>query len=157
MKSDLMRPDLMKQCVLDLANVKSKQDIDAALGIYHCDAKLISVGLNVEANGSEEIRQQLSIFFNLFPDYLVEISQVACNESTLLATGFAQLTPLIPGQLCPTIKQSVAFEFAFRDQRIVRETFYLDFGQICEKTYISPEQLMSAINLHLNAAQAAAL
>lgn len=150
-----MKSDLMRQCVLDLANVKSKQDINAAVGIYHCDAKLISVGLNVEANGSEEIRQQLSIFLNLFPDYCVEISQIACNESTLLATGFAQLTPSIPGQKCPTIKQPVAFEFAFRDQKIVRETFYLDFGQICEKSNISPDQFMSALNF--NAIQATSL
>lgn len=144
-----MKESLMRKCVDDLARVKSQQDIPGALAIYHADAKLVTIGLNVEANGSQEIEQQLRIFFTLFPDYWVDITQVACNDQVLLATGMVHLSPSIPNHHCKTVQQPACFVFQFKDGRIFEEEFYLDFGQVCQKANISIEQLSEATNQYI--------
>jgi len=146
----------MKQCVDDLARVKSEQNIHGALSIYHPEAKLVSVGLGVEARGSIEIEQQLRVFYALFPDYRVELKQVACNDQSLLATGIVDLTPSIPGHSCQTIQQETSFAFTFKDGRIFQEYFYLDFGLVCQKAKISPAQFLEATNLQLSLFKATA-
>ena len=123
-----MNKTAMKACVQALALAKSRQDIPAALNIYHQDATLVTIGLNAQARGRTAIENQLALFFTLFPDYQIDITQIACNENWLLATGIVQLTPFISGQTHNTIRQPVALGFQFKDSLIYHEDFYLDFG-----------------------------
>lgn len=150
-----MTPSLMRKRVNDLANAKSAQDIKTVLGIYHPDATLITIGLDAEANGSIEIEQQLQIFFALFPDYQVTIEEVACNETTLLATGYVSVTPTLPDQTGHRVKQLTSFSFEFADNQISKEIFFLDFGMLCKQAGISQEQLTNGIKQHIAASQAA--
>ncbi|MAA70998.1 MAG: hypothetical protein CL679_04615 [Bermanella sp.] len=140
-----MNKTSMKACVQTLALAKSQQDIPSALNIYHQDATLITVGLNVQAVGRPAIENQLTLFFTLFPDYQIDITQIACNENWLLATGVVQLTPTIAGHNQKTIKQSAALGFQFKDGLIYHEDFYLDFGQVCKQANLSIEQMQTAI------------
>ena len=146
-----MKEPLMRNIVDTLAKVKSKQDIQAALEVYHPQAKLITVGLNAEAQGRLEIEQQLNVFYKLFPDYHVELSQVACNTQVLLATGNIYVTPTLPNQQCKAVKQQASFSFEFKDNKIVKEVFYLDFSQLCNKAGISQKQLSNAMKFYLTA------
>lgn len=152
-----MKDSLMKKCVEHLASAKSEQNVLAALDIYHPDARLISIGLDIEARGSAEIEQQLQTFFSLFPDYRVELNQVACNEQWLLAIGDVYLTPCIPERVCNEIHQPCAFAFKFKDGQIFEEEFFLDFGQVCQKSNISPTEFREAINTHVKAMQSQTL
>lgn len=152
-----MKDSLMKKCVDDLAIAKSEQNVLGALDIYHPDARLISIGLDIEARGSAEIEQQLRTFFSLFPDYRVELKQVACNDQSLLAIGDVYLTPSIPGCVCKEMHQPCAFAFKFKDGQIFEEEFFLDFGQVCQKSNISPTEFRAVINAHIKAVQRPAL
>lgn len=88
-----MNTSLMRKLVNDLANHKSKQDIQGALEVYHPQAELVTTGFNTKAQGTLEIEQQLSVFFKVFPDYQVLLTQIACNDHALLATGDIYVTP----------------------------------------------------------------
>lgn len=149
-----MTPSLMRKRVNDLANAKSAQDIKTVLGIYHPDATLITIGLDAEANGTLEIEHQLQIFFALFPDYQVTIEEVACNATTLLATGYVFLTPTLQNQTGRQVKQLTSFSFEFKDNQISKEIFFLDFGILCKQAGISQDELTNGIKQHIAASQA---
>jgi len=134
----------MLSLVSDLARVKSGQNVVAALGIYHPDIEMVSPSFNAVATGSEQVAQQLKVFFSLFPDYEVAIEQQAINGSVLLATGQVFITPNIPGKTCPRIQLPVFIEFHFRDNKISKEVFYLDAGMVCKKAGITVDDLASA-------------
>jgi len=134
----------MLSLVSDLARVKSRQNVVAALGIYHPDIEMVSPSFNAVATGSEQVAQQLKVFFSLFPDYEVAIEQQAINGNVLLATGQVYITPNIPGKTCPRIQLPVFIEFHFRDNKISKEVFYLDAGMVCKKAGITVEELASA-------------
>ncbi len=144
-----MKEPLMRGIVDTLASVKSQQDIQGALNIYHPLAKLVTVGLNAEAKGTLEIEQQLNVFYKLFPDYHVEFTHIACNEKVLLATGNIYATPTLPNQQCIAVKQPACFSFEFKDNKIYREVFYFDFSQLCNKAGISQQQLSNAAKYYL--------
>ena len=136
----------MMTLVAELAKVKSEQNILAALAIYHPDAEMVAPSFGVVAKGSEEIEQQLNIFFSLFPDYSVELEQQAVNENVMLATGQASVTLNIPGKSCPRIQLPVFIEFQFHENRIVKEVFYLDVGMVCRMSGVTPAELTGAIS-----------
>ncbi len=134
----------MSSLVSDLARVKSGQNVVAALDIYHPDIEMLSPSFNAVATGSEQVAQQLKVFFSLFPDYEVAIEQQAISGNVLLATGQVYITPNIPGKTCPRIKLPVFIEFHFRDNKISKEVFYLDAGLVCKKAGITADDLASA-------------
>jgi hypothetical protein len=128
----------------ELARVKSKQNIPAALAIYHPEIELISPGFDSVSCGSEEVEASLKIFFRLFPDYQVTLANYAFNDSTMLARGQVSVTPWLPDRTCPKVSVPVFLEFQFKDERISKETFFLDVGLICKRADIAPEQLIAA-------------
>ena len=140
----MMTESKMLSLVSELARVKSEQDVVAALGIYHPDIEMLSPSFNAVAKGSEQVAQQLTVFFSLFPDYEVAIEQQAINENVLLATGQVCITPNIPGKKCPRIQLPVFIEFHFRDNKISKEVFYLDAGLVCKKSGITADDLKNA-------------
>ena len=140
----MMNKSKMISLVSELARVKSGQDTVAALAIYHPDIELVSPSFNALARGSEQVAQQLNVFFSLFPDYQVSIEQQAVNEDVLLATGQVWVTPHIPGKQCPRIQLPVFIEFHFRENRISKEVFYLDAGMVCKKAGITAQDLANA-------------
>ena len=131
----------------ELARVKSQQNIAAALDIYHPDIELISPSFDSISRGYTETLKNLQVFFTLFPDYQVRLGDYAINGPMLLATGEVSVTPLIPGHPCPKVTVPVFLEFHFKDERIVKETFFLDVGMICKRANITLGQLRAtAIN-----------
>lgn len=81
--------------VTALAHAKSRQNIEASLGIYHEDVELITPSLNAHGVGAARVRQQLEVFFNTFPDYQVTLEQHAFNDNLLLAMGQVTVTPTL--------------------------------------------------------------
>ena len=128
----------------ELARVKSQQNITAALDIYHPNIELVSPSFESISRGRTETEKNLQVFFALFPDYQVRLCDYAINESMLLATGEVSVTPFISGHPCPKVTVPVFLEFHFKDERIVKEIFFLDVGMICKRANIKPEQLSAA-------------
>lgn len=128
----------------ELAGVKSRQDIAAALAIYHPDIELVSPSFESISQGAAEVQRSLQVFFTLFPDYRVSLVEHACKGAMMLATGQVSVTPQIPGHSCPRVTVPVFLELHFEDKRIVKETFFLDAGLVCKRAGITPEQLRAA-------------
>ena len=128
----------------ELAHVKSQQNIAAALNIYHPDIELISPSFESVSRGITAVEKSMHIFFTLFPDYCVTLGDYAIKGQMMLAIGEVSLTPQIPEQHCPRVTVPVFIEFQFKDQRIIKETFFLDAGLICKQAGISPDQLKTA-------------
>jgi len=135
----------MISLVANLAKVKSEQNITAALEIYHPEVELQSPGFGALAKGGKEVRQQLNLFFGLFPDYEVTLTQQALNDEVLLATGVVSITLNSPTKACPRIQVPVFMEFHFLDEKISKEVFFLDAGMVCRKSGVSVDELSSAI------------
>lgn len=131
----------------ELASVKSQQDIQAALNIYHPDIELISPSFDSLSRGTAETEKNLQVFFALFPDYHVTLTEHACKGAMMLATGQVSLTPKIPGYPCPKVTVPVFLELHFKDERIVKETFFLDAGLICKRAGITLDHLRAAAKL----------
>ena len=132
----------------ELARVKSEQNIPAALAIYHPDIELDSPSFASVSRGSAQVEKNLHIFFGLFPDSRVTLKQHAINGTVMLASGEVQITPHILHHPCPQISVPVFLELHFKEQRIHKETFFLDMGLICQKAGILPEQLTAAAANH---------
>ena len=130
-----------------LASVKSQQDIAAALAIYHPDIELISPSFDSVSRGEAEAEKNLHVFFALFPDYQVALSEYACKDAMMLATGTVSVTPQIPDHPCPRVTVPVFLELHFEGELIVKETFFLDAGLICKRAGITPEQLRAAAQI----------
>lgn len=128
----------------ELARVKSRQNIAAALAIYHPDIELVSPSFESISRGAAEAEKNLHVFFALFPDYRVTLADYACKGPMMLATGEVSVTPRIPGHPCPRVTVPVFLELRFEDERIIKETFFLDAGLICKRAGITPEQLRAA-------------
>ncbi len=144
--------------VTQLAQAKNQQDIETSLKIYHPQVELITPSLNAKGVGCEKARQQLELFFNVFPDYTVRLDQHAFNDNLMLAFGSVSLTPTI----APPITQKqfekvtvpVFIEFHFKDGKISKEVFNLDYGHIFKKSGLTKQELYMANQLFINSKKA---
>src|SRR4051794_40635059 len=85
--SDILSAAEMKQIVSELARVKSEQDIEAALAIYHPEGVLQSPPMGARSHGADELRRGLEIFFKFAPDYSVQLTGQAADRETLCSWG----------------------------------------------------------------------
>lgn len=134
----------MLALISELARVKSQQNIAAALAIYHPDIELVAPSFESVSQGATAAEENMHVFFALFPDYCVTLVDYAYKGSMMLVMGEVSLTPQIPRHRCPRVTVPVFIEFHFKDERIIKEIFFLDAGLICKRAGITPEQLRSA-------------
>lgn len=127
-----------------LARVKSQQNIAAALAIYHPDIELVAPSFGSVSRGVDAAKKNMHVFFRLFPDYYVTLTDYACKGEMMLVVGEVSVTPHIVGHQCPRVTVPVFIEFRFKDERIIKEIFFLDAGLICKQAGITPEQLSTA-------------
>ncbi len=150
----------MQALVNELARVKSEQNITAALDIYHPQVELITPSLNARGVGSQQARQQLEVFFNVFPDYAVTLSQHAFNDNLMLATGQVTVTPTLSPPLSkktfPTVTVPVFIEFHFKDEKICKEVFHLEIEHIFKKSGLTNQDLYMNNQQFINAKRAQA-
>ena len=148
----------MQALVAKLAQAKNQQNITAALEIYHPQIELITPSLNVQGVGQYQARQQLEVFFNVFPDYAVTLEQHAFNENLMLATGQVTLTPtlsrLFSEKTFPTVTVPVFIEFYFKDEKIIKEVFHLDIEHIFKKSGLTKQDLYMNSQQFINAKKA---
>lgn len=144
----------------ELTQAKNQQDIETSLEIYHQQVELITPSLNAKGIGCEKARQQLELFFNVFPDYEVSLDQHAFNDNLMLAFGTVSVTPTI----APSITQQqfekisvpVFIEFHFKDNKISKEVFNLDYEQVFKKSGLSKQELYMTNQLFINSKKAKA-
>jgi predicted ester cyclase len=112
------------------------------------------------ARGLAENAKVLTRFFASFPDYNVELEGHAANDDTLVCWGRVQMT--MTGDrfgVVPNGKRAelpVLIQFAFKDDRIVRERFFFDLSELCAQSGVSTDAVRRKIFRDAAARQQAA-
>ena len=126
-----------------LAHVKSRQDVAAALEIYHPDGIMESPSMNSRAVGTASIQRHLESWFRMAPDYSVELGGAAVDGKTLASWGWISLTlhGAYEGQVPNGVRARVPvfILFGFKDKRIVWESFNFDLAALCRQSGVSAE------------------
>jgi hypothetical protein len=72
---------------LALGAAKSRQDVPAAMKLFHEDMVLENPAFGTKARGLAENEKVLTRFFTSFPDYNVVLQGHAGNDDTLIYWG----------------------------------------------------------------------
>src|SRR4051812_26742948 len=144
-----MNSDRMFELAQSLAVAKSRQDVPAALAVLHDDMLLETPAFGTRARGLAENEKVLSRFFTSFPDYNVVLEGHAANDDTLVCWGRVQMT--MTGDRfggAPNGRRAdlpVFIQFAFKDDRIVRERFFFDLSELCAQSGVSTDAVRRKI------------
>lgn len=138
-------PDLgsAKAIVSRLASVKSRQDVEAALAIYHRDATLLCPPWYSSARGRKEIEKSLRSFFALVPDYGVELANHAMAGDTLCSWGTIKMTVNhTPRGDTPNgrrVSTPVFILFRFNEEQVIWESFHFDLADVARQSGVPAE------------------
>ncbi|MEV7387954.1 ester cyclase [Streptomyces sp. NPDC091215] len=126
-----------------LAEVKSRQDVPAALRLFHPDVLLETPAFGTTARGLAENEKVLRRFFASFPDYDVDLQGHASNGDTLVCWGTARMT--MTGNrfgVRPNGRRAeipVFIQFTFEDDLIAGERFLFDLATLCARSGVSTD------------------
>lgn len=138
----------MKAIVAELARVKSRQDSEAAMRIYHPEGVLAAPPLGSVAEGADALRRSVETFFKFAPDYAVDLTGQAADGETLCAWGEIRFTPAYSfNGDTPNGKQvrtPVFILFRFRDRRVVWESFHFDIADVARQAGLRAEAFARA-------------
>jgi ketosteroid isomerase-like protein len=146
------RPDVsaFAEIVDALAKAKSRQDIGAAMAVYHPQCVLEAPPFGSRHEGSERIRAALEGFFSRFPDYEVTLEGQAIAGETFVSWGLIHvtLTGQSAGQTANGKRATVPvfILFRFRDSRVVWESFNFDLASLCRQSGVTLEAFSTAAN-----------
>ncbi|MGW3495097.1 ester cyclase [Streptomyces sp. NPDC001020] len=143
MKEDVVDQPHMFDLACDLAIAKSRQDIPAALRLFHPDMVLETPAFGTTARGLADNEQALRRFFASFPDYDVDLQGHASDGDTLVCWGTARMT--MTGTrfgVNPNGKRAempVFIQFSFKDELIAGERFFFDLATLCAQSGVSTD------------------
>ena len=142
-----------------LAAAKSRQDLPAAMKLFHPDMVLETPAFGTKARGLAENEAILKRFFASFPDYDVVLDGHAGNGEALVCWGTARMT--MTGDrfgATPNGRRAelpVVIQFAFKDDLIAAERFIFDLSELCAQSGVSTDAVRSKLFPHARAAAAA--
>src|SRR6266481_8747403 len=138
-----MNDDRMFALAQALAVAKSRQDVPAAMKLFHEDMLLENPALGTKARGLAENEKVLTRFFTSFPDYNVVLQGHASNHDTLICWGTVQMT--MTGDRFGVIPNGrraelpVFIQFTFRNDLIASERFFFDLSALCAQSGVSTD------------------
>ncbi|MDO8289132.1 MAG: nuclear transport factor 2 family protein [Parvibaculum sp.] len=137
----------MQTIATALAVAKSRQDIDEAMRIYHPDIVLETPPFGTVGRGADEVRAQLGIFFQIFPDYEVALENSAFAGEDMIGWGRIRVT--LTGEFAnrrgngTRAEVPVFIVFRFRDGRCIYESFNFDLASLCRQSGLPAEALVA--------------
>lgn len=138
-----MNSDRMFELAQALAEAKSRQDLPAAMKLFHEDMLLETPAFGTSVRGLAENEAVLRRFFASFPDYHVVLEGHASSDDVLICWGTARMT--MTGQrfgvvpIGQTAKIPVFIQFRFKDDRIAGERFFFDLSTLCAQSGVSTD------------------
>ncbi|WP_433186980.1 ester cyclase [Actinoallomurus sp. CA-150999] len=133
----------MLQLAQALAAAKSRQDVPAAMRLFHRDMLLETPAFGTMARGLAENEKVLTRFFASFPDYDVVLQGHVADDTTLVCWGTARMT--MTGDrfgATPNGRRAelpVFIQFAFADDLIAGERFFFDLSELCTQSGVSTD------------------
>jgi predicted ester cyclase len=138
-----MEAERMFELAQALGAAKSRQDVAAAMPLFHREMLLETPAFGTCARGLAENEAALTRFFRSFPDYSVALEDHASNGDTLVCWGTVRMT--MTGDrfgVTPNGRRAelpVFIQFAFKDDRIVGERFFFDLSALCAQSGVSTD------------------
>ncbi|WP_024509237.1 ester cyclase [Bradyrhizobium sp. ARR65] len=138
-----MDGERMFEPALALASAKSRQDLSAAMRLFHPDMVLETPAFGTKVRGLDANREVLTKFFASFPDYSVTLEGHASNGEALICWGTVRMT--MTGErfgVTPNGEQAelpVFIQFEFKDGLIARERFFFDLSALCAQSGVSTD------------------
>jgi ketosteroid isomerase-like protein len=71
---------------------KSRQDINAALALCSEDFSLYADAFGTTAHGQRNVRKQLEVFFDIFPDFNAQLNGFGANDYGAMCWATCQMT-----------------------------------------------------------------
>ncbi|MGW4327858.1 ester cyclase [Nocardia sp. NPDC004573] len=133
----------MMDLATNLAVVKSRQDVTAALRLMHGEMVLEAPAFGTVARGLDANAAALRSFFASFPDYDVQLGGHATERETLVCWGTVRMT--MTGDrfgVEPNGRRAelpVFLRFAFADGLIAGEYFHFDLSELCAQSGVSTD------------------
>ncbi|WP_280702335.1 nuclear transport factor 2 family protein [Kitasatospora sp. GP82] len=128
-----------------LAAVKSRQDVQAAMAIYHPEAVLESPTLGSRYEGPA-ITKALENWFAFAPDYRVDLDGHALDGRTLCCWGHISLTPAFTaGGAVPngeSARVNAFILFHFREGQVLWESFHFDVAALARQCGVAATDLV---------------
>lgn len=140
-----MHGDRMFGLAQSLAVAKSRQDLAAAMELFHEEMVLEAPAFGSIARGLPENEQALRGFFASFPDYHVDLEGHANTDETLICWGTVQMT--MTGDRFGVIPNGrraelpVFIQFTFKDDLIAGERFWFDLSALCSQSGVSTDEV----------------
>jgi predicted ester cyclase len=144
-----MRKDRMYELARALADAKSKQDVPAAMELFHPDMVLEAPAFGTRARGLPENEKALKGFFHSFPDYDVTLDGHAADGEVLVCWGTVRMTMsgdrfgVVPNGHRATLP--VFIQFTFADDRIASERFFFDLSALCVQSGVSTDAVRARL------------
>ena len=130
-----------------LAQAKSRQDVAAAMKIYHPDGILESPPLGTRYVGPE-IEDAIKGWFTFAPDYTVRVDGHGMDGETLCCWGEISFTPAFTfGGAPPNGNRAsvpVFMLFRFQDSRVAWESFHFDVAGVARQIGVQASALVRA-------------
>lgn len=139
----------MRELVDGYARAKSRADVGAALA--HCDESFTidTVAFGIVSRDRADTAMHLGIFFDTFPDYGVELGDMAYSRDGVACWGTAHMS--LRGAalgLEPTGRRaSVPFFcwFTFAGDRLASERFFFDLATLCDGLGVPLEAMRASL------------
>jgi predicted ester cyclase len=132
-----------------LAVAKSRQDVPAAMKLFHRDMALEVPAFGTTARGLDENEAALTRFFASFPDYHVDLQGHASTGDALVCWGTVRMT--MTGDRFGVVPNGRRAElpvfilFSFKDDRIAAERFFFDLSALCAQSGVSTDAVARAL------------
>lgn len=132
-----------------LATAKSRQDVPAAIELFHPDMVLEAPAFGTQARGLAENEKALKRFFESFPDYDVTLDGHATDGEMLVCWGTVRMTMsgdrfgVVPNGQRATLP--VLIQFTFADDRIASERFFFDLSALCARSGVSTDTVRTKL------------
>ena len=136
-----MNGDGMFALAQALPAAKSRQDLPAAMELFHRDIVLDTPAFGTVARGLADNERVLRRFFTSFPDYRVDLEGHASADGVLTCWGSAHMT--MTGDrfgVVPNGRRAqlpVFIQFEFKNDLIARELFFFDLSALCGQSGVS--------------------
>ncbi|MET8681171.1 ester cyclase [Streptomyces sp. NPDC004647] len=132
-----------------LGVAKSRQDVPAAMELFHRNMVLEATAFGTTACGPAANEKALIRFFASFPDYGIDLQGHADNGDTLICWGTARMT--MTGDrfgVVPNGRRAelpVFIQFAFKDDLIAGERFFFDLSALCAQSGVSTDAVRRTV------------
>ena len=135
-----MHEQRMLELAHALAVAKSRQDVPAALRLFHPDMVLETPAFGTTARGLTENEKALRRFFASFPDYDVALHgrhPEPARGRGLRLTMTGNRFGVLPNRERAEIP--VFIQFTFKDDLIAGERFFFDLATLCAQSGVSTD------------------